>query len=122
MPNLPRAKPSRGRHSYETCPVTKFQKLTNGRHKLRIVWELREKPLRYGELKRAVNAVGAAAVAERVFGRELKALTKSNLVERRHYAGTILRVEYRLTPLGYKLIPLIGNIAKWGLRNLKDTQ
>lgn len=44
--------------------VSKFQRLTNGKHKLRIAWELRDKPLRYGELKRAVNAVGTTTIAE----------------------------------------------------------
>jgi DNA-binding HxlR family transcriptional regulator len=88
------------RHSYESCPVTKFQRLTNGKHKLRIAWELRDKPLRYGELKRAVNAAGTTPVAERVFGRELKALAKCGLVERKAHASVVPKVEYSLTPLG----------------------
>jgi DNA-binding HxlR family transcriptional regulator len=106
--------------SHESCLVTRFQKLTNGKHKLRIAWELRGKPLRYGELKRAVNAAGATTIAERVFGRELKALAKCGLVVRTAYAGLVPKVEYSLTPLGSKLVPLIARIAKWGRRNLKD--
>jgi len=110
----------RSKHSYESWPVTRFQRLTNGKHKLRIAWELREKPLRYGELKRAVNAAGTTRVAERVFGRELKALAKCGLVERTAHASLVPKVEYSLTPLGSKLIPLIARIAKWGIQNLKD--
>jgi DNA-binding HxlR family transcriptional regulator len=110
----------RTKDSHESCPVTKFQRLTNGKHKLRIAWELRDKPLRYGELKRAVNAAGATTIAERVFGRELKALAKCGLVVRTAHASLVPKVEYSLTPLGSELIPLIARIAKWGLKNLKD--
>jgi DNA-binding HxlR family transcriptional regulator len=105
----------------ETRRIRRSQhRLTNGKHKLRIAWELREKPLRYGELKRAVNASGTTTIAERVFGRELKALAKCGLVERKAHASVVPKVEYSLTPLGSKLIPLIARIAKWGLQNLKD--
>jgi len=112
--------PGGAKHSYESCPVTKFQALTSGKHKLRIAWELREKPLRYGELKRAVNAAGRTGVAERVFGRELKALTKCGLVKRTAHASLVPKVEYSLTALGSKLVPLIATIGKWGRQNLKD--
>jgi DNA-binding HxlR family transcriptional regulator len=110
----------RAKRSYESWPVTKFQRLTNGKHKLRIVWELRDKPLRYGELKRAVNAAGTTTIAERVFRRELKMLVKCGLIERTAHASLVPKVEYSLTPLGSKVIPLIARIAKWGLKNLKD--
>jgi DNA-binding HxlR family transcriptional regulator len=112
----------KARGSYEFWPVTKFQKLTNGKHKLRIAWELRDKPLRYGELKRAVNASGTTTIAERVFGRELKALVECGLVQRTAHPSLVPKVEYSLTPLGSKLISLIAHIARWGLQNLKDPE
>jgi DNA-binding HxlR family transcriptional regulator len=110
----------RAKHSYESWPVTKFQRLTNGKHKLRIVWELKDKPLRYGELKRAVDAAGTTTIAERVFRRELKVLVECDLIKRTAHASLVPKVEYSLTPLGSRLIPLIARIAKWSLRNLKD--
>jgi DNA-binding HxlR family transcriptional regulator len=71
-------------------------------------------------LKRAVNPAGTTTIAERVFGRELKALVKCGLVERMAYASLVPKVEYSLSLLGSKIIPLIARIAKWGLQNLKD--
>jgi DNA-binding HxlR family transcriptional regulator len=47
-----------------------------------------------------------------------KALAKCGLVERTAHASLVSKVEYSLTPLGSKLIPLIARIAK--LQNLKD--
>src|SRR6516225_4206684 len=94
------ASSGRAKRSHESCPVTKFQRLTSGKHKLRIARELRDKPLRYGELKRAVNGAGTTTIAERVFGRELKALAKCGLVERTARASLVPKVKYSLTPLG----------------------
>jgi DNA-binding HxlR family transcriptional regulator len=36
------------------------------------------------------------------------------------YASLVPKVEYSLSLLGSKIIPLIARIAKWGLQNLKD--
>ena len=33
------------------CPVAAFQKMISGKYKLRIVWDLKEGPLRYGEIR-----------------------------------------------------------------------
>jgi DNA-binding HxlR family transcriptional regulator len=73
-------------------------------------------------LKRAVNAAGTTTIAERAFGRELKALAKCGLVERTAHASLVPKVEYTLTPLGSKLISLIAHTARWGLQNLKDPE
>jgi DNA-binding HxlR family transcriptional regulator len=86
--------------------VTTFQGLANGKHKLRIAWELRDKPLRYGDLKRAVNAAGMTTIAERVFGRELKALAKCGLVKRTAHASLVPKVEYSITALAESLLKL----------------
>ena len=32
------------------CPVTAFQKMISGKYKLRILWDLQDGPLRYGEV------------------------------------------------------------------------
>src|SRR6185295_2642807 len=33
------------------CPVAAFQKLISGKYKLRIVWDLKDGPRRYGEIR-----------------------------------------------------------------------
>ena len=33
------------------CPVTAFQKMISGKYKLRILWDLQDGPLRYGEIR-----------------------------------------------------------------------
>ena len=70
-----------------SCPVAAFQKVISGKYKLRIVWDLREGPLRYSEIRSGLlrGALGTAEIAPRVLSRELKALTGTGLVDRKDY-------------------------------------
>lgn len=99
------------------CPVARFQHLASGKHKLRIIWDLRHGPLRYGELKKALLlGLNGQRISPRILSRELKALTTLGLVARKDYGTVPPKVEYRLTRLGHSLTPLIENISSWGVR------
>jgi DNA-binding HxlR family transcriptional regulator len=105
-----------------SCPVAAFQKIISGKYKLRIVWDLKEGPLRYSEIRSGLlrGAVGTAEIAPRVLSRELKALTGSGLIERKDYGVVPPKVEYRLTRLGQSFVPVIGAIRDWSHRSLID--
>jgi DNA-binding HxlR family transcriptional regulator len=102
------------------CPVAAFQKMISGKYKLRILWDLKDGPLRYGEIRSSLlrGADGSAAIAPRVLSRELKALAQSGLIARKDYGMVPPKVEYRLTPTGRSFVPVIGEIRKWGERHL----
>jgi DNA-binding HxlR family transcriptional regulator len=102
------------------CPVTAFQKMISGKYKLRIVWDLKDGALRYGEIRSGLlrGSTGTAQIAPRVLSRELKALTESGLIARRDYGVVPPRVEYRLTRKGESFIPVIAAIRTWGGRHL----
>jgi len=102
------------------CPVAAFQKLISGKYKLRILWDLREGPRRYSELRGGLlrGAPGTQEIAPRVLSRELKALAASGLIARKDYGVVPPKVEYRLTPLGRSFIPVIDAIRTWGARHL----
>jgi DNA-binding HxlR family transcriptional regulator len=104
------------------CPVTAFQKMISGKYKLRIMWDLKDGPLRYGEIRTGLlrGAVGTPEIAPRVLSRELKALTQSGLLDRKDYGVIPPKVEYRLTRKGQSFIPVIDAIRKWGSRHLSQ--
>ena len=106
--------------SHGHCPVAAFQKLISGKYKLRIVWDLKDGPLRYGEIRSGLlrGAIGTKEIAPRVLSRELKALAQSGLIERKDFGVVPPKVEYRLTPMGRSFIPVVGEIRKWGARHL----
>ena len=103
------------------CPVAAFQKLISGKYKLRIVWDLKEGPRRYGEIRTGLlrGAQGSAEVAPRVLSRELKALTEAGLIDRRDYGVVPPKVEYRLTRKGKSFVPVSAAIKNWGARHLE---
>ena len=102
------------------CPVAAFQKMISGKYKLRIMWDLKDGPRRYGEIRSGLlrGAVGTQEIAPRVLSRELKALALNGLVDRKDYGVVPPKVEYRLTRKGQSFIPVIAAIRKWGTRHL----
>lgn len=104
------------------CPVTAFQKIISGKYKLRIMWDLKDGPLRYGEIRSGLlrGAEGTQEVAPRVLSRELKALTQTGLIDRKDYGVVPPKVEYRLTRKGQSFIPVIVAIRNWGTRHLSQ--
>ena len=105
------------------CPVAAFQKMISGKYKLRIVWDLKDGPLRYGEIRTGLlrGSDGSAEIAPRVLSRELRALTESGLIDRRDYGVVPPKVEYRLTRKGRSFVPVISAIRDWGSRNLASS-
>ena len=105
------------------CPVAAFQKMISGKYKLRIVWDLKEGPLRYGEIRTGLlrGTIGSSEIAPRVLSRELKALTETGLIDRKDYGVVPPKVEYRLTRKGKSFVPVIAAIKDWGSRHLAQT-
>lgn len=112
---MPKSKP-------HACPVASFQKMISGKYKLRIVWDLKDGPLRYSQIRRGLlrGDAGTAEIAPRVLSRELKALTESGLVNRKDHGLVPPKVEYRLTAKGRSFVPVVAAIRDWGERYLDD--
>ena len=104
------------------CPVAAFQKMISGKYKLRIVWDLKDGPLRYGEIRTGLlrGSVGSSEIAPRVLSRELKALTGSGLIDRKDFGVVPPKVEYRLTRKGKSFVPVIAAIKDWGTKHLAE--
>src|SRR4029077_14412426 len=106
------------------CPVAAFQKMISGKYKLRIVWDLKDGPRRYGDIRTGLlrGSDGTSEIAPRVLSRELKALTESGLIDRRDYGVVPPKVEYRLTRKGKSFVPVIAAIKDWGTRHLAEVR
>src|SRR3981189_2258283 len=94
--------------------------MISGKYKLRIVWDLKDGPLRYGEIRTGLlrGADGSSEITPRVLSRELKALTEAGLIDSRDYGVVPPKVEYRLTRKGKSFVPVIAAIRNWGTRHL----
>jgi DNA-binding HxlR family transcriptional regulator len=73
-----------------------------------IVWALTERPMRFGELGKAVPGL-----SDRLLSQRLRELEEEGLVEREVEAGTPVRVTYSLTAIGERLGPSIRELRTW---------
>ena len=73
-----------------------------------IVSALTERPMRFGELVKAVPGL-----SDRLLSQRLRELEQEGLVEREVEAGTPVRVTYSLTAMGEGLGPAIREIRSW---------
>src|SRR5258705_12639818 len=105
------------------CPVAAFQKMISGKYKLRIVWDLKDGPRRYGEIRSGLlrGMAGSAEIAPRVLSRELKAHAESGLIDRKDFGVVPPKVEYRLTRKGRSFVPVISAIRDGGTRHLAQS-
>jgi DNA-binding HxlR family transcriptional regulator len=76
-----------------------------------IVCALTERPMRFGELGKAVPGL-----SDRLLSQRLRELEDEGLVEREVEAGTPVRVTYSLTATGEDLGPAIEELKAWAKR------
>jgi len=74
-----------------------------------IIWYLRERPRRFGDLKRDIGRISAKVLAGR-----LRELEEQGVVTRTVKPTSPPTVEYALTALGARLKPIVGAMAKVG--------
>lgn len=100
------------------CPIVWFNDLVGGKHKLRILWELRKTARRYSEIRRSlVLATGGRSITPRVLSRELKELDAAGLIHREQFPEVPPRVEYSLTEMGQTLVPVMHAVCRWSRKS-----
>lgn len=99
--------------SDENCPVRKTLGLLGGKWTLLILFQINDRIIRYGGLKRAIPGI-----SEKMLIQELNFLIEHKLVSKKSFPEIPPRVEYRLTSLGLKALPIAEKLASFGLDNL----
>jgi DNA-binding HxlR family transcriptional regulator len=77
--------------------------------------DLAEGPRRFSELQRSL-----AGISPRTLSIRLRALEDEGIVERREFSEMPPRVEYRLTPKGAALAPIVDAMRAYGARWLAE--
>lgn len=98
------------------CALDITMDYIGGKWKTVLLWYLRNKTLRFGELKSQVPDI-----TEKMLSLQLKKLEEDGIVKRTVYNEQPPRVEYSLTEFGQTLTPVIEAIARWG-RHLGETK
>lgn len=91
------------------CPVATAVSLVGGKWKLLIIRNLRMRPWRFNELQRDLEGI-----SQKVLTDSLRQMMDDGLVCRHDYQEMPPRVDYSLTELGEKLLPIMDALADFG--------
>jgi DNA-binding HxlR family transcriptional regulator len=95
-----------------SCPTEFTLNVIAGRWKVMVIYWLLKGERRFNQLQREL-----ATITHRTLARQLREMEAAGLVER-HDHGTIPpRVDYRLTPLGRSLEPVLMAMHAWALEH-----
>lgn len=98
------------------CPLEWGLDIFGGKWKSRIICVLYSyKTLRYNQLRKELNTISDAVLAEM-----LKELINDGLIERKQYNEIPPRVEYSLTNKGESVLPILQSICNWSKANSPD--
>ncbi len=100
------------RHPYaQWAPDARALDLVGDKWTLLIVRDLVAGPRRFVELQRVLPGISTEQLRSR-----LNRMVADGLLTRQRYREVPPRVDYELTPRSRELLPVLGELARWGLR------
>lgn len=99
------------------CPVEAAIDIIGGKWKPVILWHIRDKPLRFNEIRLILPNI-----TQSMLTRQLRELEADHVINRKVFAEVPPRVEYSLTSFGKTVIPILDDLCEWGKTYLKMYQ
>lgn len=91
------------------CPVDLTLHVVSGRWKGNVIWNLRNKAMRFSDLKRALVIIN-----DKMLSQVLKELENQGMVSRKVLSEIPPKVEYELTDIGKNLLPIMQAMSDFG--------
>lgn len=96
-------------HYYQFCPIAMASEILCTRWTMILLRELAMGSTRFNELRRGIPRMSPALLSKR-----LKELEAAGLITRSSAKGSRDLHEYRLTPSGAELVPIVKAVGEWG--------
>ncbi len=100
---------------YDICPMVRVQNLFGGKWKLLIVWYLSYGTLRFSEIKSKLPDV-----TQKMLTQCLRSLETDGIVIRVVFPVVPPRVEYSLSDIGIKMLPILELMHGFGVNYLEN--
>lgn len=100
---------------YGDCPIGTAINIIGGKWKLPVLYNLRAKTLRFGEIQKALPQV-----TQKMLTQQLRELESDGMISRKVYAEVPPKVEYSITPLAKQLEPILDLLCGWGMEYQKS--
>ncbi|MEL6866304.1 MAG: helix-turn-helix domain-containing protein [Bacteroidota bacterium] len=81
-----------------------------GTWKMPLLWRLKEKIMRYSDLKRSIPQI-----SDKMLTSQLRDLEANGFIHRKVYPVVPPKVEYSITERGRRVIPIIETIRNYGI-------
>lgn len=91
------------------CPVALTVSLIGSKWKLLIVRNLMERPYRFNELQYSLEGI-----SHKVLRETLRSMELDGIVVRKEIPGSVRHVEYSLSEVGQKMLPVIESMREFG--------
>ncbi|MEG1483532.1 winged helix-turn-helix transcriptional regulator [Clostridium sp.] len=102
-------------HNYR-CEIEITLEVIGGKWKSLIIWTLGlHEIIRFNEFKHLIPEI-----SQKMLTQQLRDLEKNKLVNRKIYNQVPPMVEYSLTEMGKKLLPILNDMDKWGKDFVKN--
>jgi DNA-binding HxlR family transcriptional regulator len=98
--------------NYADCPVAAALEVIGGKWKPLILYQLRDRPMRFSELRRVVPQA-----TQKMLTQQLRDLERDGIINRKVYAVVPPKVDYSLTDYGQTLKPLLSIMCDWGAKH-----
>lgn len=85
-----------------------------GKWKIMIIYAISKNCNRFSLLQKVMPVI-----SKQMLVNQLRELEEDKIIERIIYAEIPPRVEYKITPYGMSLMPVIGVLQDWGIQDLK---
>lgn len=96
-------------------PVEFAMDRIGGTWKMPILWRLKNRVMRYGELKKDIPHI-----THKMLTSQLRELEEEGFITRKVYPVVPPKVEYTITDRGLGAIPIIETIRNYGLQLMED--
>jgi len=100
---------SKAKNKEYKCSVELTLDIIGGKWKALILWNLKNRILRFSELKKALPDI-----TQRMLTQQLRELEEDGMVNRKVYPQVPPKVEYSLTEHGKSVIPILELMCQWG--------
>ena len=95
------------------CPVGYCMNIIGGKWKPSIIHMIRTDRNRYSLLLKNITVISKQTLTN-----QLRELEADGVLERIVYAEIPPRVEYKITPYGSELLPIIDSMSEWARKNM----
>lgn len=99
------------------CPVRPTIDVIEGKWKPIVIDALKNRTLRFGQLRRHVPEATKKVLIE-----QLRQLEQDRIIARKVFGQKKQRVEYSLTSYGRTLVPVLTLMAKWGRAHKRSAE